>query len=110
MFPFVPDGTLMLFEPAARLQVGDVVLAASGDRWLAHRIVQVDGNRIVTWGDWNRRADPAWKSGDVVGRCTVMLRKGVPVSMDWPLMRAINLGLACALPPLKRLLAALLRP
>lgn len=110
MFPFVPDGTLMLFEPAATIRVGDVVLAASGDRWLAHRVVQLDEERIITWGDWNRGADPAWKSGNVVGRCTVMLRKGVPVSMDWPLMRAINLGLACALPPLKRLLAALLRP
>lgn len=110
MFPFVPDGTLMLFEPSSCVRVGDVILAASGDRWLAHRVVQVDGDGIITWGDWNREADPAWRHEEVLGRCSVMLRKGTPVSMHWPLMRFLNLGLARTLPPLKRLLAALFRP
>ncbi len=110
MHPFVPDGTLMLFEPSLGIRVGDVILAASGERWLAHRVVHVDGNSVITWGDWNRGADPAWRHDEVVGRCTVMLRKGTPVSMDWPLMRFVNLSLARTLPPLKRVLGALLRP
>ena len=49
MLPFIVGGreSVVLQKPG-QLQVGDVVLAwASPGRWVVHRIIRIDGNRVT---------------------------------------------------------------
>ena len=55
MLPFIIGGreSVVLQKPG-QLQVGDVVLAwASPGRWVVHRIIRIDGNRVTLMGDGN---------------------------------------------------------
>jgi hypothetical protein len=106
MFPLIPDGTVLLFEPTTAVALGDVVLTEHDGRCFAHRVVRLEADRVVTWGDWNRHPDPPVPLSAVGGRLAVMLRKGVPVSLDWPEVRLASVLLARLLPGLRSALTA----
>jgi len=103
MYPFVPDGAVLLFLPAETLSLGDVVLTEYKGVQLAHRVVALSPDGVTTWGDWNHFPDPPVPYSAVSGRCSMMLRKGIPVDIDLPAMRLLGRGLALLLPKLKSL-------
>jgi len=70
MHPTIRCGEELHVVPAdaADLARGDVVLARHARGLTAHRIVRIDGARIVTRGDNCSHDDPAFAAGEVLGR------------------------------------------
>ena len=70
MHPTIRCGQALHVVPirATELVRGDVVLAHHPRGLTAHRIVRIDGARIVTRGDNCSLDDPAFATGDVLGR------------------------------------------
>jgi len=101
MFPTIPDGSTMFFEAFREAVPGDIVLVESQRGLLAHRVTAIFRGGLQTWGDWNRHPDTVCPFSRVKGRCVLVVRKGQPISMDWPLMRVFNRVLAFVLPLVK---------
>ena len=70
MHPTIRSGDELHVVPvaAADLARGDVILARQERGLTAHRVVRIDGARIVTRGDNCAHDDPAFTAGDVLGR------------------------------------------
>jgi len=70
MHPTIRSGDALHVVPvdAADLARGDIILARQERGLTAHRVVLIDGARIVTRGDNCAHDDPAFTSGDVLGR------------------------------------------
>lgn len=91
MQPFI-DGerdTLVLVPPPARLRRGDVVLACTDeDGYVIHRIVLLQGDRVVLMGDGNlARCESCSRSG-IQGHVTTRIRCGKSRSLSSPAARA----------------------
>jgi phage repressor protein C with HTH and peptisase S24 domain len=73
MHPTIRCGEHLHVEPvdAAALSRGDVVLARLARGFTAHRIVRIDGARIITRGDNCSEDDPEFKASDVLGRIRI---------------------------------------
>ncbi|MBM4353253.1 MAG: hypothetical protein FJ109_05560 [Deltaproteobacteria bacterium] len=97
MFPFLPDGSLLFFEAPLALHVGDIVLTEEDGRWLAHRVIGLEANHVITCGDWNRTSDPPVPRDRVLGRCTQIRRKGVDIHLDLLCVRLFSRLLAAIL-------------
>lgn len=93
MFPLVPDGTLLLVQPGAPYRVGDILLVRLDDeRWAAHRLIRLDGERVVLRGDNNPFEDAPVEKGHVVGPVVLMLRKGQELRPESAWVRLMSLG------------------
>lgn len=67
MLPFIigSEESVILMKPE-RLAVGDVVLAwVEGCRYVVHRIIRIDGNRVTLMGDGNIAGVERCLVGDV---------------------------------------------
>jgi len=103
MHPVVPDGSILMFRRGARATIGDIALVRRGETLVAHRVVGMSADSVTTWGDGLWMPDRPCSREDVVGRCVLMLRKGVPIDMDWFEIRVAGRVLAFLLPLLKRI-------
>ncbi len=90
----------------SELKKGDVVLVrASGDRYLLHRITRIRGDFVETTGDGNCFHDGYFPRDSVIAIVTVILRKGQEIdcrSLRWRLFSLLWMGLF----PCRRLLFA----
>lgn len=81
MLPFIIGGeeSVILQKPEA-VAVGDVVLAwVEGCRWVVHRIIRIDGNRVTLMGDGNIVGTEHCTIADVKARVThVVDAQGTP--------------------------------
>jgi phage repressor protein C with HTH and peptisase S24 domain len=70
MHPVIRHGDYVQVVPcaASELRRGDVILASAGRGLTAHRIVRIEGRRIITRGDNSLRSDPAIDMAQVLGR------------------------------------------
>src|SRR5215212_9014498 len=70
MHPVIRHGDYVHVVPftASELRRGDVILASTGRGLTAHRIVRIEGRRIITRGDNSLRSDPAVDMAQVLGR------------------------------------------
>lgn len=72
MLPFIIGGreSIILQKPHD-VCVGDVVLAwVEGCRWVVHRIIRIDGDRVTLMGDGNIVGTEHCTMGDVKARVT----------------------------------------
>jgi peptidase S24-like protein len=77
MFPTMHKGDLIEIEPAASLQVGDVVVFRSGDALLCHRVTGVlSTQEILTRGDASTEPDDPVRREDLMGKVTAIIRRG----------------------------------
>jgi hypothetical protein len=82
MMPTVWPGDTLVIEHAIGDQVsaGDIVLFSSGRRFVAHRVVAIGddsgGSTIRTQGDAVPYADSPLVASDVMGKVSLILRKG----------------------------------
>lgn len=55
MLPFIIGGKeSVILQKPEQLQIGDVVLAwTSSGRWVVHRIIRINGDRVTLMGDGN---------------------------------------------------------
>ena len=72
MLPFIRgevDKVLLRKPSAGALQVGDIVLARlDGSRYILHRVVAIDGTRVIMMGDGNLRGREEVAENEVVGK------------------------------------------
>jgi hypothetical protein len=104
MFPLVPEGTQLVFQRNEAYHPGDLVVFHHERGWICHRVVAVEGGQVTTWGDWSRQEDQPHLASALEGKCLFLVRKGVVIDLDWPVMRWGNRAAALLLPFLKRLL------
>ena len=72
MLPFIKGDrdSVVLTKPAKPFEVGDIVLAKVGGRYIMHRIFSVEGNDLTLMGDGNIRGTESCASSDVIGLVT----------------------------------------
>jgi signal peptidase len=78
MMPAVWPGDVLHVHRSglAELHPGQIVLYRRDGRLTAHRIVRIDGDRLITRGDALQYEDPPISAADVVGRVIYMVRNG----------------------------------
>lgn len=98
MRPFVEnlrDKALLVAVPPETLRVGDAVLAEiAPDRYVLHRIIRREGDRLTLMGDGNVRGTECCRAVDVVGRVEAFYRKGrqkpdLTSGLKWRLYSAV---------------------
>ena len=73
MLPFIIGGkeSVILHSQGGIVDVGDVVLAwVDGNRYVIHRIIRIDGDRITLMGDGNVGVTEHCLLGDIKARVT----------------------------------------
>lgn len=98
MRPFVEnlrDKALLVAVPSESLRVGDAVLAEiAPDRYVLHRIIRREGDRLTLMGDGNVRGTESCAATHVVGRVEAFYRKGrqkpdLTSGLKWRLYSAV---------------------
>lgn len=112
MRPFLEDRRdKAIIAPCADPHKGDAVLAeVAPGKYVLHRVIGMDGDRLVLMGDGNVAGVELCRRSDVIGRATGFLRKGrtVPDATDglkWRLYSAVWTRLR----PVRRYLLAFYR-
>ena len=73
MLPFIIGGkeSVILHNPGSIVDVGDVVLAwVDGCRYVVHRIISIDGDRVTLMGDGNVAVTEHCLLSDIKARVT----------------------------------------
>lgn len=67
MLPFIIGGQeSVILQGPEGAKIGDVVLAwADGNRWVVHRIIAIDGDRVTLMGDGNLRGTESCTVSDM---------------------------------------------
>ena len=112
MIPFIYGGrdSVLLAKPV-EVNVNDVVLAAIGDgKYVLHRVIRVEGNRIVLMGDGNIVGCEYCEEKDVLAVAVAVIRNGICYECNgraylfWvKLWRVLLPVRRCILPVLKRI-------
>lgn len=71
MLPLIAPATHLTVVACTDYQVGDVVLAAVGERLIMHRLLRLEGDRFWLKGDARVHGDPPMRTQDVLGRVEV---------------------------------------
>ena len=109
MRPLIPNRSLVRIAPisdSGQLSLGDIVLtrAASG-RLVAHRVVELDGERCRTKGDASGRRDGWIRHSQVLGKI-LGIEGALFLPLHGPIARRAGLWLNRHYPRLVRLKAA----
>ena len=86
MRPAIEPGESLAIQPAARVRVGDVVAFLAPDGTMqAHRLVQIEGNRLWTRGDASPHRDPPIERDQLVGVVARGGSAGAAIAR-WPML------------------------
>ena len=90
MYPWIranQDRVMLLPEKAEALKTGDIVLfpirRVDADYCL-HRIFRMEGDRVQTMGDANRRPDDWIPKTDIVGKAFMIQRGNITIDCESP--------------------------
>lgn len=101
MRPFLPDGTAVMIRPLRGghpPRVGEIILVPRGDDVALHRVIRVEGDRVVTRGDACAAEDPPILLAAIQGRAIHVIRRGRSLPLDGPGMYTLGWILAKVLP------------
>lgn len=89
MIPFIQGGRdMVVLRKPEMLSVGDIVLASVDDGgYVLHRIMRIEGERVLLMGDGNIRQTEQCTLGDITGKVTHIIRKGRRTECDVPAER-----------------------
>lgn len=77
MLPFIREGKdSVILKKLPTEEVGDIVLAKLPGRYVLHRIVDEDSNRLTLMGDGNLRGTESCTRDDVLGSVIYIVRGG----------------------------------
>ncbi|MGB0367801.1 MAG: S24/S26 family peptidase [Flavobacteriales bacterium] len=87
MFPVLLPGDIAVVEPITGLpKIGDVVVVALPEKWIAHRVVRViqgaEKVEITTQGDSSRKPDDIEASQKTIGTISCFERDGMALKVD----------------------------
>ena len=68
MEPTFSRGDLVIVKKEDDPKMGDIIVYQSGKSLIVHRMIERDGDRIVTQGDANNAADPTFELSAVKGK------------------------------------------
>ena len=87
MHPFIREGDVLHVEPGQEVRLGDVVLVQVDRGLTAHRVVVLDGARIVTRGDNAGAPDSPLPRARVLGVVAAVERGGKRTrARRWPVV------------------------
>ena len=96
MRPFLHSGDVVELEPLKSLPaVGDIVLVrrgSDGDRYVLHRLVLLEGEKLFIRGDAQDHCEGPFAPGDVLGRVTKSYANGRVRRFDSGLWRIAGLA------------------
>lgn len=78
MLPFIRGGEdSVVLEKAADIVLGDILLCEVGrGNYVLHRLIDMDGERLLLMGDGNIKGTETCRTADVVARAKCILHKG----------------------------------
>lgn len=78
MLPFIRgDHDSVVVAPVRRrLEAGDIILGLIGSRYVMHRIIEVEGDRITMRGDGNYKGTESLTADQVIGIVTEIIKEG----------------------------------
>ncbi len=78
MLPFIRGGrdSVLLTKPSKPLESGDIVLFKVNGHYVMHRILEVNGDRLLIMGDGNIGNTESCGVGDVIGLVTEIHKPG----------------------------------
>ena len=83
MWPLIRDGDQIFVRHGnSHLRRGDIVLFRQNTRLLAHRIIRLDTDRVITKGDNNRHVDPPLNANEILGRVMSIKRGTWQINLD----------------------------
>ena len=97
MYPLFRKGDSIFIEPIdiKQISVGDIIVCQRGKRMVAHRLMKkyIDNGRmmLLTKGDTFPEFDEAVYSENLLGKVTVIERRGRRISINKGLYGAINI-------------------
>lgn len=104
MRPLLRDGrdeAILAPSTGGEVRIGDVVLFRCGRRYILHRVVRRDGERLTLAGDGNYRVSESCSTDEVIGRLIRVVRpSGRSLSCDgwcWQLQSRAWLALPALL-------------
>ncbi len=68
MEPTFSKGALLLVKETDQIEVGDIVVYQADRELIVHRIVEIDGDTVVTQGDANNVADEPFDRAEIKGK------------------------------------------
>ena len=110
MLPFIIGGKeSVILHPSGQIDVGDVVLAwVNGCRYVVHRIVRIDGDRITLMGDGNLTTEHCALS-DIKARVTHVVDAKDKTHYLYNTWRMLGAKVWYWLRPIRRYLLAIYR-
>ena len=79
MLPFIREGRdSVVLRKEPRVQKGDIVLVRLPGRYVMHRIIRIEEDRLTLQGDGNLLGTESCTRGDVLGTVKTILRNGKP--------------------------------
>ena len=85
MLPLFRSGDEFIIESSVTndLQVGDIVIAQNGELLILHRVHKLlPNNRIVLWGDFNRKPDAEFNFEQIFAKATSFSRNGKIINLN----------------------------
>ena len=99
MEPTIATGDLVFVVKKSKYEVGDVILFRSGKSCVLHRIVEIDGQNVITRGDANNTNDEPISRSDIKGVYIGKIdnAQGWVKNLSSPLVLIIGAGAVVAL-------------
>lgn len=85
MFPLIRNGARVRVAPLGPgdPRLGDIVLAVIGGRWVLHRVVALDGDRLTLQGDNRSTRDAAVARSAVAGVAVEVAGRVGDIPLRW---------------------------
>ncbi len=84
MLPFIIGGhDSIVLVPTVALSIGDIILAkVDNERYVVHRIIEIDGEKITMMGDGNIKGREQIRRTDVVASVEAIIHNGKSVDCN----------------------------
>ena len=73
MSPTIEIGDIVFVKIGEQVQENDIITYKSGNAFITHRIIEIDGDSIIAKGDNNNTQDEAIQRNDVIGKVTYIM-------------------------------------
>jgi signal peptidase len=61
-------GDYIIVKESNNYKVGDIVTYKNGKVYVTHRIIKINGNKVITKGDANNALDPLFNKNKIIGK------------------------------------------
>lgn len=73
MSPTIEIGDIVFVKIGEQVQKDDIITYRSGNAFITHRIIEINGDSIIAKGDNNNTQDEAIQRNDIIGKVTYIM-------------------------------------